>query len=282
MKKIYRISILFLFLTALACEETIRLDTELNQEQVVVEGLITNSDLNYVRLTKSRDFYSRGLAQGIPSAEVTVSDNLGNIRRYVHNPDNAPGLEGVYLPEVAYTPEVGVTYSLSATVDGTTYMAQETLLPVTEIDSLTVIVNEEERDDPEDEDRFYEVLFYAQEPQDRVDHYLFKFYRNGELIKDAEEDIYFGEDEYIGEEIDDLPIAGFYALDDEVLVEMYSITREAFVYYSDLFNLINNDGGMFSPPPANPRTNLTNGALGYFQVSAIETETIIIVEPDGD
>lgn len=282
MKKIYQFSILILFATALACEETIRLDTEFNQEQVVVEGLITNSELNYVRLTKSRDFYSRGLAEGIPSAEVTVSDNLGNIRRYVHNPENVPGLEGVYLPEVAYTPEVGVTYSLSATVEGVTYMAQETLLPVTEIDSLTVIINEDERADPDDEGRFYEVLFYAQEPQDRVDHYLFKFYRNGELIKDAEEDIYFGEDEYIGEEIDDLPIAGFYELGDEVRVEMYSITREAFVYYSDLSNLINNDGGMFTPPPANPRSNLTNGALGYFQASAIETETIIIEEPDDD
>lgn len=282
MKKIYQFSILILFAMALACEETIRLDTEFNQEQVVVEGLITNSELNYVRLTKSRDFYSRGLAEGIPSAEVTVSDNLGNIRRYVHNPENVPGLEGVYLPEVAYTPEVGVTYSLSATVEGVTYMAQETLLPVTEIDSLTVIINEDERADPDDEGRFYEVLFYAQEPQDRVDHYLFKFYRNGELIKDAEEDIYFGEDEYIGEEIDDLPIAGFYELGDEVRVEMYSITREAFVYYSDLSNLINNDGGMFTPPPANPRSNLTNGALGYFQASAIETETIIIEEPDDD
>ena len=63
---------------------------------------------------------------------------------------------------------------------------------------------------------------------------------------------------------------------------MYSITREAFVYYNDLFNLINNDGGMFSPPPANPRSNVINGALGYFQASAIEMETIIIEEPDGD
>lgn len=282
MKKIYQLAFVLMMGAMLACEEPIRLDTDLNQEQVVVEGLITNSDLNYVKLTKSRDFYSSGQAEGILSADVTVSDNMGNIRRYVHNPANEPGLEGVYLPEVPYTPAVGTTYTMSATVDGTTYMASETLLPVTKIDSLTVIVNEDEREDPDDEGRFYEVLFYAQEPQDRVDHYLFKFYRNGEIIKDSEEDIYIGEDEYIGEEIDDLPIAGFYALGDEVKVEMYSITREAFVYYNDLFNLINNDGGMFTPPPANPRSNVSNGALGYFQVSAIETDTIIIEEPDGD
>lgn len=282
MKKIYQFSLLLILTSVLACEKTIRLDTDLNQEQVVVEGLITNSELNYVRLTKSRDFYASGSVEGILSADVTVSDNVGNIRRYVHNPDNVPGWEGVYLPEVPYTPSVGLTYTLEALVEGTTYMAQETLLPVTTIDSLVVTLDVEEQADPEDEGRFYEILFYAQEPQDRVDNYLFKFYRNGDLIKDFEEDIYFGEDEYLGEEIDDLPIAGFYALGDTVMVEMYSITREAFVYYNDLFNLINNDGGMFSPPPANPRSNVSNGALGYFQVSAIDTETIIVEEPDGD
>ncbi len=282
MKKIYQLGLLLMLGSVLACEQTITLDAELNQEQLVVEGLITNSDLNYVKLTRSRDFYSSGLAEGVLNAEVTVSDNMGNVRRYVHNPDNVPSLEGVYLPEVAFMPSVGTTYTMTATVDGTTYMAQETMQPVTKIDSLTVFLNEDEREDPDDEDRFYEVLFYAQEPQDRVDHYLFKFYRNGDLIKDAEEDIYVGEDEYLGEQIDDLPIAGFYAIGDTVGVEMYSITREAFVYYSDLFNLINNDGGMFTPPPANPRSNVSNGALGYFQVSAIETDSIIIEEPDGD
>lgn len=280
MKRIYIYLLGLTFLMVLACEEPVRLDTNLIESQLVVEGLITNSELNYVRLTRSRDFYSSGQAEGVTDAEVTVSDNTGNTRRYVHNPDNVAGWEGVYLPEVAYTPEVGLTYTMNAEVDGVNYTAQETLLPVTEIDSLVVTLNEEEMEDPDDEGRFYEVLFYAKEPQDRVDHYLFKFYRNGELLKDAEEDIYVGEDEYIGEEIDDLPIAGYYALDDIVTVEMYSITREAFVYYSDLLNLINNDGGMFSPPPANPRNNISGGALGYFQVSAIESETIIIKDPE--
>ena len=98
MKKIYQLAFLLMMGAMLACEQTIRLDTDLNQEQVVVEGLITNSELNYVKLTKSRDFYSSGQAEGVLNAEVTVSDNVGNIRRYVHNPDNVPGWEGVYLP----------------------------------------------------------------------------------------------------------------------------------------------------------------------------------------
>lgn len=274
---------LFILIGSMSCEQTVRLDTDPIETKVVIEGLVTNdADLNYIRLTSSRDFYSNGLAAGIVDAEVVVNDNEGGQVRYLHNPDNLPELEGVYLPENEYAGVIGRTYTMTVTVDGEQYTAQETLLPVTPIDSLTVAIDEDEQADPEDEGRFYEVLFYAQEPQDRVDHYLFKFYRNGELIKDYEEDIYFAEDEFIGEAIDDLPIAGFYALDDLVKVEMYSITREAFIYYNDLFNLLNSDGGMFSPPPANPRTNLTNGALGYFQVSALATEEIVVEEPDGN
>lgn len=60
---------------------------------------------------------------------------------------------------------------------------------------------------------------------------------------------------------------------------MFSLTRKAFIFYSDLSNLLNNDGGMFSPPPANPRNNLSNGALGYFQVSAMDFEEMVVTPP---
>jgi hypothetical protein len=59
-------------------------------------------------------------------------------------------------------------------------------------------------------------------------------------------------------------------------VEIYSLTREQFVYFTDLANILNSDGGMFSPPPANPRSNISGGALGLFQVSGISRASILI------
>ncbi len=263
-----------------SCEEPVILEIPDAQDQIVIEGLITNADLNYVKVTKSRSFYESGLAEAVPDATVTVTNLNGTAYVFEHNPENDPELEGIYSAPAGFIGEINNSYALSVIAEGVEYTAQETLMPVTTIDSLTVEVDFEEMEDPEDEGRFYEVIFFAQEPQDRIDHYLFKFYRNDTLVKDFAEDIYFAEDEFLGSEIDDLPIAGYYALDDTVRVEMYSITREAFVFYVDLFNLINGDGGMFSPPPANPRNNLSNGAFGYFQVSALDSETIIVKEPD--
>jgi len=259
----------------MSCQETVELDIKDFEQQVVVEGLITNSDLNFIKLLKSREFYDSGASEKVTNATVVVTVN-GEDNVFVHNPDADPLLNGVYLPPAGFTPVIGNTYHLSAIVDGEEYEAEEILLPVTTIDSLTVRLDEEEIQEPEVEGRFYEVLFYAQEPQDRIDHYLFKFYRNDSIVKDSNEDIYFSEDKFLGEEIDELPIASYYAIGDTVKVEMYSLTRESYVYYADIFNLINSDGGMFSPPPANPRNNISNDGLGFFQVSAIDTETIIV------
>ncbi len=272
-------------LILISCDEVINLDIDDSEEQVVIEGLITNSDLNFIKVSRSRAFYASGPAEGIEDATVVVTDQNGTEFVFSHNPDNVEGFEGVYLAPPGFTGVIDHTYSMSVIAEGVEYNAQEKLLPVTSIDSLTVEYADLDPGDEEFEDfgveegELFEVIFFAQEPQDRVDHYLFKFYRNDSLVKDFPEDIYFSEDEFLGEEIDDLPIASYYLENDTVRVEMYSITREAFVFYADLFNLINGDGGMFSPPPANPRNNLSNGALGYFQVSAIDTETIIVKDP---
>ena len=274
-------TILFTFLTGallLSCQETVILDIEDSEPQVVIEGMITNSDLNFIKVTRSRIFYESGEAEKVTNATVVVSVN-GEDNVFIHNPDNNPLYEGVYLPPLGFAPTVGSTYYMSVIVEGEEYTAEETLLPVTTIDSLTVRLDEEEMLEPEVEGRFYEVIFYAKEPQDRIDYYLFKFYRNDTIVKDFNEDIYFSEDKFLGEQIDDLPIASYYAIGDTVRVEMYSLTRESFVFYADVFNLINSDGGMFSPPPSNPRNNISNDGLGYFQVSAIDSKTIIVEDP---
>jgi hypothetical protein len=163
-------------------------------------------------------------------------------------------------------------------VDGVVYEAQDELHRVTSIDSLSYRVNEEEKEDPEDYGKFYEVLIYCKEPQDTKDYYLFKFYRNDSLQYDFDTDIYFADDETLGENIDGVSSPIFFAPGDWARCEIYSISREAFVFYSDLQSLLNNDGGLFSQPPANSRTNLSNGALGFFQASAMHVSEIEIKE----
>jgi hypothetical protein len=51
----------------------------------------------------------------------------------------------------------------------------------------------------------YEVLMYAIEPQGTTDYYLFRFYRNDSLKVYNDTDIYYADDEVLGEQIDGVP-----------------------------------------------------------------------------
>ncbi len=66
-----------------------------------------------------------------------------------------------------------------------------------------------------------------------------------------------------------------FSLDDIVHVELHSISKETYDYYNTLSDIIggNMEG---SSAPANPTTNLNNGALGYFGAFAISSRTIVI------
>jgi Domain of unknown function (DUF4249) len=207
---------------------------------------------------------------------VTVQDNAGNTFSFVHYQGTSADSIGMYFPEAPFAGEVGRTYELTVLVDGKTYSAQDILLPIVPIDQLTSRIDEDEQADPEDAGRFYEVLLYVKEPQEREDFYLFKCYRNDKLEYANETDIYFSDDQLLSENIDGIPMPIFYAKDDIARIEAYSLTRDAFVFYRDLQKLLNNDGGIFGNPPANPRSNITNGAIGFFQVSAIQDDVITI------
>lgn len=273
--------LLLIILTGLlfSCEEGIQLDISQAPPQFVIEGLVTDQmDRHYVKLSESVSFYDKDLTPKISTATVEIRDSEGNVFSHVHNPNNHPDSIGYYLPLIPYQGKIGNSYTLIVDLNGTTYTAMDNLLPVTKIDSLSIRIDEDELDDPDDEGRFYEILFYAIEPQDTKDFYLFKFYRNGELVKDSPEDIYYTDDDVLGETISDVTTAGYYAEGETGTVEIYSLSRAAFVYYFDLESVINNDGGMFSQPPVNPRTNLSNGALGFFQTSAMDKMSIM-VEP---
>ena len=261
-----------------SCEVTVDLDLKQTESKVVIEGQVTDHPgKQYVKVTRSSGFYSTGPAPRIQNAIVSVEDDLGTMHNFVHNPSAHPDSAGIYLPALPFVGEVGRTYLLKVTVDGVTYTAEDALASVIEVDSLTVRINEEEKEDPKDEGKYYELLLFAREPQDQQNFYLFKFYRNDTLVYYSETDIYYSDDEFLAENIDGIPSPVFYGSGDIGRIEMYSLSRVGYVYFRDLWGLLNNDaGGMFGPIPASPRTNVKNGALGFFQVSAVDVSEKII------
>jgi hypothetical protein len=257
----------------ISCDAPFQLDLQQAPERVVIEGLVTNVEAKQsVKVTRSADFYSSGETPRITDAIVTVSDDEGNTFEFIHNPRNHADSAGIYVPVTPFTGVIGRTYTLTVEAGGETFQATDEMFDVIPVDSITFEPDEDEIEDPEIEGRFYEVLLFAKEPQNVKNFYLFHFYRNDSLTFQNETDIYYSDDELLAENIDGVPGPIYYAKGDVARIEIFSMSRLGFVYYNDLSSLLNGDsGGMFGPIPSSPRTNLSNGALGFFQVSAVNT-----------
>lgn len=276
MKPMIKISLLAVLL--LSCDEATHLDLKQTPPRVVIEGLLTNKPgYQSVKVSRSTDFYAVGEPPRVTNATVQVLDDRGAVIDFIHNPRNHPDSMGIYLPKENFSGTVGTTYTLHVELDGEVYEGSDQLEAVAPIDSLKARANDDQKKDPKETGKYYEVLLFAREPQDEQNYYFFKFYRNDSLQRYNETDIYFTQDDLLGEKIDGVPSPVYYGAGDRAKVEMYSLTRKGYIYYNDLSIILNNDGGgMFGPIPASPRSNLSNGALGFFQVSAIEKREMLV------
>ena len=266
------VKILLLIFLISSCDEVTELDLRQTPPRIVIEGLVTNKPgYQSVRISMSTHFYGSGQTPRVENALVKVSDNAGNEFPFVHNPSNHADSAGIYVPQTTFTGEIGKTYTLLVEVDGDQYQGSDKLSSVIPVDSLAFRINEDEQEDAKEEGKIYELLLYAREPQDEENYYMFKYYRNDSLIYYSPNDIYYSDDIVLAENIDGVPSPVYYGPNDTARLEVYSLTRNGFIFYNDLFTVLSNDGGgMFGPIPAPPRTNLSNGALGFFQVSAVE------------
>ena len=271
-----KIGAFILSVILLGCEEPYTIEQQQVDTSVVIEGLVTDEIKQHlIKISTTADFYAVGTTPTVSNAEVQVEDNEGNLFQYNEDPDRP----GHYLSE-RFSGVEGRNYRLTVTIQDQQYVAEETLYRVTSIDSLSYFLDEDEReylqDNDDNSERYYQVQFYTKEPPETEDYYLFKFYRDDALINGNGEDVYYSDDEFLQENIEGVSFNEWYRLGEVARMEMYSITREAYLFYSDVDLTLNNDGGLFSPLPTNPRTNLSNGAMGYFQVSAMVTDTITI------
>ena len=260
------------------------MDVDQTKEQLVIEGLITDSLKNHsVKLSTSNGLYDKNGFSKVDNAEVRVFEINpdGSEKIYLYRQENRPGQ---YFSEDAFKGLVGSRYRLEVVWNSETYEAEDVLLPVTAIDSLSI---EPVDDDFEPWDAlidslgtetgpFYWLKFYAYEPPNRVDYYTWKFYRNGVLKNSEGREVFYASDEIVQENIKGIFLPGTYTTGDTIYMEQFSLSRIGYLFYYDLETIINSDGGMFGPPPANPRNNLSNNALGFWQVSSVAHIELII------
>jgi len=267
-KKIISVLILFIFYS---CEKVIDIDLKNSEPKIVIDGTITDQPGPYtVKISKTGDYYKPGTFPAVAGAEVTISDNAGNSEIL------SEVTEGFYQTSTIQGVP-GRTYSLKVIAEGKEYTAVSTMPEAIEIDSLTYKYQPGGSFGP-DATEGYKLYIHFTDPAGIENYCRFKVYKNGQLTKGY----YLYDDKYTnGNSYDynDFEDDAILQLNDTAIVELLTLDKSTYDYYSTLSNVLTEgDTGppMMMTTPANPNSNLSNGALGYFGAFTVRSDSIVI------
>ena len=264
MKNILLIAFAALALTA--CEKVIDYPLKSTDERLVVDGRVTDLPGPYtIRLTGTKPYLATGDVPARDADLVTITDvedgTIDTLRR------TAPG---IYQTTPKLQGQVGHAYRLLVVRGSQRVEATSRLRPCAPLDSISFRYRAPDTDFVDSAG--YYTIIYFREPAGRGDYYRVNYYVNGKWRNRNE--LFFFDDELYDGNYGDAEIFGYFAQqNDTVRVEMLSLDRQTYDYYTGLANSQFQGGTPFDSPPANAPTNLSGGALGYFGASQVRSVT---------
>ncbi|MCB0402387.1 MAG: DUF4249 domain-containing protein [Flavobacteriales bacterium] len=263
--------ILFLLSTMILVSCQKKIDFELNDQEnsrLVVEGSITDqAKAHTIELTRTTSYYENQPAPREEGATVTITDGITTHTLTETSP-------GVYQTSASYAGVIGRTYTLNiTTADNQFYTAESTLESVAPIDTVLLDVGL----NFEDEDVLI-LSHYGPEPAGVGNNYMWLVNINGIDYTEDVNDIMFVTDEFVdgnyiaGFEFQEILLSDLPQADTlKIAIEMHSISRSYYDFLLAIALETQYNGDLFSGPPANIPSNVSNGALGFFRASAVSS-----------
>lgn len=262
MNKLYTLLLVFTGLLFSACEDVVDLDIPTAPPRLVVDASINwiktyTGRHQEIRLSTTTGFYDNTIPT-VSGATVYITNNDNDVFEF----SDKPGYEGLYECN-DFNPVIGDTYTLFIKLNGETYTATETLMPVPQLEEAILT---EEGFGPDD----VSLKAYFQDPPE-TNYYLREIgregYRGGSAIFDDR--FVNGNYTYTITVFDDLKPG------ETIITYLFGISERHYDYMSKLLSIVDeeNEANPFKAPPVNVRgniinqTNADNYALGYFRLS---------------
>ena len=259
------LSILTVFLLS-GCQKVINVDLNVAAPLIVIEGLITDTPGPYtVTLSKSGSYFNQPVLPPVSGAQIIITDNVGTI-------DTLKEIKPGFYLTVKTKGIPGRTYTINVLSESAEYTGTSTMFSHVPIDSLHLLKSQQRFGFGNPNESRFELHCFFKDPGEK------NFYRIKVITNDSinNENIRLYDDQYTNGEVTDLrvtrPKAG-----DKCTIELFSLDKVTYGYYRTLEDLIRTNP-FFGSTPANPNTNLNNGALGYFGASAVSFRTVIITD----
>lgn len=264
----YFLFFMILLLPLASCEKIIDVDLNSAEPKYVIEGIVPDKDLPItVKITMTKDFDEDNNFPGVENAVVKISDSNGGTVTLDYTDS------GVYMTtemQGAY----GVTYTLSVDIAGTHFASESTMPFPVSVDSIYLRLKKA----PFTGDTIYTTVLEYQDPPEVDNYFRYKMWINSMKRKQ----IYVDSDKYNNGKYVKVGFE-YYADDDDkdspklndgdvITMEMHCVDENVHQYFSELEWIIS---GM-SSSLANPTSNITGGALGYFSAQTNWSGSIVV------
>ncbi len=251
-----------------SCQKVIDVDVNDAEPKYVIEAIVTDqAGESKVLLSTTKKVSESNTFPGISGAAVTITDNAGNT--FVFTETTAGKYEAPDL-----TGAEGKTYSLQVIVNGETFTAASTMPQKINLDSIFIseevlfgdarkLVNVSYQD-PAGKGQCYRYVQYINDKKSKPIFVNNDDYSDGKYVEtklwyivdddeNEEEDIESGDTIRLDMQCIDMPIYKYW----------YSVNQSA-------------TGNSQSASPANPVTNISGGALGYFSAHTVQTKMVVV------
>ncbi len=254
--------ILFIFTS---CEKVIDINLNSSDPKLVIEAEISNQKVCTVKLTKTIDFDVSNNFPPVEGASITLTDDLGNSEVLSETSS------GIYKTKtILGTP--GRIYTITVIDQEKTYSAVSSMSNVVAMDTITfekmgafgnsTNIANIKFNDPAGIKNYYRFI---EEVNGITQNTIFIYedrFEDGKSISTS----LFNDPGHGG---DNTTIEH----GDSVKILIQCIDKGVYDYFSSLNQL---SGGMQSSTPANPSSNFSNGALGYFNAYSFDEKSVIV------
>jgi hypothetical protein len=262
-KKISLGMLLLIVITFSGCTKIIDVNLNDADPQLVIEANVLNTPgPYYVQISKTVNFSANNQFPPITGARVIIQDITGGVK------DTLTELQaGLYITQ-RLTGVAGRTYQMDVTTGGKNYTAVSKMPAAAELDSVSF----EKISRPGSKTDWYAVINYR-DPGGINNYYLFTLFVNGRRINNTfVYDDRFSDGRYVSRTL--RTDSAYINPGDSVRVVMQHMGKEGFEYYSS-FSQVTGNGALQTISPANPNSNLSGGALGYFIASYTSTRRTV-------
>jgi hypothetical protein len=244
----------------LSCKKVIQIDFNNSGNLLVIEGNVVNTtSTQTVKISKSVNITDLSNFPAVSGATVTITSE----GRVYTLREQTPG---IYLTS-SLRGQPTKNYQLNVVADGKTYTASSTMPAQVKLDSLnlniTTIVNKD----------YQSAMAYYTDPATIANYYRFILTVDGVVSKN-----YFVYDDnltngrVVNRDLRDNDLN--LVTGDVVNVQMQCVDKNVYQYWNGLSQ--NESRGGASTTPANPESNISNGALGYFSAHTVQDKQFVV------